>query len=428
MKSLRWVLRSAYALALLGTAAKVHAQTSPGFAVDRFDPAEKGSDWFASDSLDLRGHVRPAVGLGVDWAYKPLVVYAPDGSERAALLEHQVVLHPGASLVLFDRLRLGMDIPVALESGQARTVAGTTYGSTDTASLGDVRLSGDVRLVGTYGAPFSLAAGVAFYLPSGSRSDFTGDGTIRVEPRLLAAGTIGAHLVYAARAGVDLRPLTDSFDGVGLGTDLIFSVAAGVKTAADRLVIGPELFGSTILGSADGAFATKNTPLEAILGAHYTVVPEWRVGAGVGPGITRGLGAPEFRALASVEWAPAARAPLADADRDSIPDARDACPTVAGAATDDPRTNGCPPDRDGDGVPDGEDACPAVPGMHTSDPHTNGCPADADSDGVDDAHDACPRVPGLATSDPKTTGCPSDRDHDAIPDSEDACPMSPGVR
>ena len=428
MKSSLRAAGCAVTLSILCTTAGAQGQTSPGFAVDRFDPAEKGSDWFASDSLDLRGHVRPAVGLGVDWAYKPLVVYNADGSERAALLEHQVVLHPGASLVLFDRLRLGMDIPVALESGQSRAVAGTTYGPTDTASLGDVRLSGDVRLVGTYASPFTLAAGVAFFLPSGSRSDFTGDGTVRVEPRLLAAGTIGAHFVYAARAGIDLRPLTDSFDGVGLGTDLIFSAAAGVKTAGDRLVIGPEIYGSTILGSADGAFATKNTPLEAILGAHYAVLSDWRVGAGVGPGITRGLGAPELRALASVEWAPAARAPLADGDHDSIPDVRDACPTVAGPATDDPRTNGCPPDRDADGVPDGEDACPAVPGMRTNDPRTNGCPADADSDGVDDAHDACPRVPGLASSDPKTTGCPSDRDHDAIPDSEDACPMAPGVK
>jgi outer membrane protein OmpA-like peptidoglycan-associated protein len=42
--------------------------------------------------------------------------------------------------------------------------------------------------------------------------------------------------------------------------------------------------------------------------------------------------------------------------------------------TDDPKTNGCPPDRDKDGIVDAEDACPDVPGEKTDDPKTNGCP------------------------------------------------------
>jgi outer membrane protein OmpA-like peptidoglycan-associated protein len=47
---------------------------------------------------------------------------------------------------------------------------------------------------------------------------------------------------------------------------------------------------------------------------------------------------------------------------------------VPGVKTDDPKTNGCPPDRDKDGIIDAEDACPDVPGERTNDPKTNGCP------------------------------------------------------
>ncbi len=49
---------------------------------------------------------------------------------------------------------------------------------------------------------------------------------------------------------------------------------------------------------------------------------------------------------------------------------------MKGVRTDDPKTNGCPPnpDRDGDGIPDAEDACPDQKGPPNKDPKKNGCP------------------------------------------------------
>ncbi len=146
----------------------------------------------------------------------------------------------------------------------------------------------------------------------------------------------------------------------------------------------------------------RTTPLELIVGAHYKVSSDFRVGAGMGPGITKGLGTPKLRGLVSLEWAPAyepERAPIGDRDGDGVLDTEDACLTVPGIRTGDPRTNGCPPkpvmDRDGDTVPDQEDACPDVAGLRSSDPKTNGCPPppDRDNDGIIDAADACPDQP-----------------------------------
>jgi OOP family OmpA-OmpF porin len=36
------------------------AQQTNGFAVNRFEPSERGSDWFTNESLDLRGHMLSA--------------------------------------------------------------------------------------------------------------------------------------------------------------------------------------------------------------------------------------------------------------------------------------------------------------------------------------------------------------------------------
>src|SRR3954462_11254066 len=89
------------------------AQTSSvgGFSLSRFDPAERGSDWFLNESLDIRGKVRPGVGVIADWALRPLIIYDDSGREQAALVRHQVILHPGATLVLFERIRLALDLP-----------------------------------------------------------------------------------------------------------------------------------------------------------------------------------------------------------------------------------------------------------------------------------------------------------------------------
>jgi OmpA-OmpF porin, OOP family len=407
----------------LGLGSTASAQTAPGFAADRFDPSERGSGWFAGDSLDLRGHGRPAIGIVGSYAYKPLVAFNADGSERTSVVQDQLVIHPGASLVLWDRLRLGMDVPIALVDDGTSTVAnGVRYAAPGGASIGDVRISPDVRLFGTTDGPITVAVGVPIYMPSGSQSSFTGDGTLRAQPRLLAAGEVG-WFAYAARVGVMIRPLTQTFGDTPLGTELTFAASAGFHRGIVR--VGPELFGSTV---ASSAFDPHDTPLEALLGAHVDVGGGVRLGAGVGPGITHGLGTPQLRGLLSVEWAPAYESPLPDADRDGVWDGEDACPTVAGVQTRDPQTNGCPPDRDSDGIPDGEDACPTVAGRRTADPRTNGCPADVDGDGVPDAEDACPAVAGVRTADPKTNGCPADRDGDGILDSEDACPDQPGSR
>ena len=135
-----------------------------------------------------------------------------------------------------------------------------------------------------------------------------------------------------------------------------------------------------------------------------------------------------------------------DKDGDGIIDDEDACPEVAGIATNDPATNGCPdadgdgipdhldacpnefgpkenngcpwPDTDGDGLTDNVDACPEVAGPQEN----NGCPwPDTDGDGILDKDDACPTEAGIATNNPATNGCP-DRDGDGVVDKLDECP------
>lgn len=434
----RWVARALF-LTVSGTVfSDLALAQDEGFAINRFEPAERGSDWFTQDSLNIAGHGRLALGATLDWAHKPLVLYDENGDEVSAILRDQVFLHMGGSVTLSERIRVGLNVPVAFYSGgDSGTLSGTNFDATDGAALGDLRLGIDALLLGEYRSPFSVAAGASIWFPTGSRDRFSGDGEIRLSPHVLVAGDIDIF-TYAGRLSFDYRAADQTFGNSEIGSDLSLGASAGVRLLDDALLLGPELNMRTGLAASDSFFGRTTTPLELIFGGHYSFLEDFRVGAGFGPGLTRGLGTPEWRGLLSIDWVqPVEAAPRADEgprdrDGDGIYDSEDACPSKKGIATGEPNTHGCPPppDRDGDGVADRNDACPDEPGVPSADPAKNGCPLpkDADSDGILDVEDACPNEPGVKTEDPKTNGCPApkDKDGDAIVDEVDACPETKG--
>ena len=414
-------------------ASRASAQAS-GYALNRFEPSERGSDWFSADSLDLRGRARPAFGVVADSAYRPQAFHNDDGSR--ALVTEQGTLHVGGGIVLADRFRLALNLPIVFtQSGNDVVAGGKRYLAPDkSAAVGDLRIAADARLFGEYGSPFTMALGVRFWAPTGSEASYTSDGKARVSPQLSIAGDVAAF-TYAAALGFTVRPMRDEFASTAMGSEMPFRLGAGFKFLDKKWSIGAELYGAAIV-SGDGS---EKLPLAMLVGLHRIQGP-FRVAIGGGPGLSHASGTPTFRMVGTLEWAPGIDEPPpapmppppsapSDADADGIPDASDACPNKRGVRTSDPKTNGCPaiePDKDGDSIPDLVDACPDVAGMRNEDPKKNGCPPDKDGDGIPDLLDACLSIPGIKSDDPAKNGCPADKDGDGIPDAEDACPDQPG--
>ncbi|HVJ92544.1 MAG TPA: hypothetical protein VM580_22235, partial [Labilithrix sp.] len=181
--------------ALIPTSAEAQV-TQRGFAVNKFEPAERGSEWFASESLDYRGKVRPAVGVVGDYSYRSLLIFAPDGDVRGSVVRNAFYLHPGASLALFERLRLAVSLPVqSVVDGRSATITHDGVTSRFAAppkddGVGDLRFGADVRLFGVHGGRATMALGAQFWAPTGMTAQFAGDGSWRIKPRLMVAGTI----------------------------------------------------------------------------------------------------------------------------------------------------------------------------------------------------------------------------------------------
>ncbi len=393
---------------LAGRAARAQsaAPTGAGFAVDRFEPAGGGSQWFSLESLDFYGRGRPAFGLVLDGAWKPLVVYDQSGNQVATLLRDQLVAHADAAVVLGNHFRLDLNLPVVLyQQGSAVALNDRTFAAPARSALGDVRIGADLRVFGHTGDLFRAAVGAQVFVPAGKTSTFAGDGSWRVWPRLLLAGDAGAF-TWAANAGYHIRPTEKCGCSLAPGDELTAGVAAGVHLSA-RVMIGPEAYASTARAHLGDRVVS---PVELLVGAHVEVARGWTLSVGAAPGLTDGAGSPQVRGVVGLRYfaplpepvvaapppppppPPIRRRPLPpaprpappapppppppDQDRDGIIDAEDACPSEPGEKSEDPKKNGCPPpkDSDGDGILDSEDACPADAGPRNADPARNGCP------------------------------------------------------
>jgi outer membrane protein OmpA-like peptidoglycan-associated protein len=414
------------AAAALSIATSASAQeTALTGSLERFQPAPAGDPMFGVPSPWIEGHLLPRAVALVDIAYRPLSIQ--DGETRRAVVGLQTFLHVGASIALFDRLLVSLDMPFALtQSGDSPTVQGVSFPSPHGADVGDLRLGARVKLVGGLKEPFQIAAGGYLYAPTGPDGSYAGDGSVRGSPELVIGGKYRGFL-YSVAVSTTLRASErpHTFDARA-GAAMVFG---------DGLAqVGPELslstpFSEDVLLATDTAQVSIASPtsLELLFGVKLRPLPFLVLGAGAGPGLTQGYGTPVFFAVGSVGYEPPARPDEPDTDKDGIVDPVDACPKVRGVRHADPKKNGCPPDRDADGIFDAEDACPTEPGKKSADPKKNGCPPDRDGDGIHDAEDACPTEPGKKSADPKKNGCPFvDVDGDGIADEVDACPKEPG--
>jgi len=425
------------ALAVLTPAATALAQAT-GVALDRFEPAPAGDRMFGVPSPYAAGSFTPHVMLLLDYAHDPLVLKVlPANTNAGAVVSSQMYLNLDVGFSLWNHLFLDVDVPVALlQSGGSPSGQGETFSSPSSAQFGDLRLGARVPLWGKYHDAFQIALGGYMWLPTGASDAYVSSGTVRGLPQVIVGGEIANRIVYSAAVGPEIVGSSSGAAAGAIEQGSMFRWGAGVGVLLlenRHLQLGPEASGEVLFSDV----SKYTTNAEILFDARYRFLRNFEAAAGFGPGLTSGVGTPDYRFVASIAFTPEQKRPVLDRDGDGILDVDDACPDVPGVHDEDPAKNGCPPpppDRDGDGILDADDACPDVKGVADPDPKKNGCPPpppDRDGDGIPDAQDACPDVKGVPDPDPKKNGCPpppSDRDGDGIPDVEDACPDEKGPR
>jgi outer membrane protein OmpA-like peptidoglycan-associated protein len=432
--SRRHAARAAAALTVvaagLAAAPAAWAQsTASGWALNRYEPSPVGDAFFLAEHPWYRETRLVAAGLTLDYAVDPLsvvVTRAGQAPETRPVVAGMFTGHLGVAVAPLAWLSLHASLPVAFaQSGEASPIG---VGPAAGVAIGDLRAGVRVRILGHADrSPFSLHLGAVVFVPTGSAESNTGDGSVRVEPRLVMAGRASV-LRWSVGAALQLRSNVTALN-LAVGNELRFTAALGVALLQDRLHVGPEAYVFTSLGDLPGgggaAFAVKQWGAEALVGARYLIADTVQVGLAGGLGMQEGYGVPAARGIFSVAYAPVTRvtAPR-DGDRDGVIDADDVCPTTPQGEHPDAARRGCPVvDRDGDGVDDTDDQCVDVAQGDHPDPARRGCPVvDRDGDGVNDTDDQCVDVAQGDHPDAARPGCPQgDRDADGVLDGADQC-------
>ncbi len=376
MRRRAFSLATSCALGLAAWSVAAHAQNATGFSANRYEPAERGSEWFALDSLDIHGRLRPAAGATLDFARRPLALYESNGDAASSIVLTRLDLHVGGALTFLERYRVAVSLPIALLNDGHTGFAGTTRyrAPWNHQTVGDLRLAADALLYGEPEGKARVGVGVRVWLPTGETYSYTSDGEWRLAPHASFGGDAGMF-AYAAQLAYVYRARKDEFDGASIGNELAFAASGGVRVLQRRLLVGPELYGSTRLVSSGTAFlGSRTTPVEAVLGVHYGW-RDFRFNAGFGPGFGKSYGSPEYRALLSVDWAPAEQKPAPPPPLPAEPPPPPPPePPPPPPPPEPPPPPPPPPDTDLDGIPDPRDACPDRPGPSNVDPAKNGCP------------------------------------------------------
>jgi outer membrane protein OmpA-like peptidoglycan-associated protein len=399
---------------------------NPRVNVQVFRPSAHVGDLLTTLTTDIPVHTRWGAGLLLDFGKNPLVFVdtTVDGSLRHEVVQNQLSADLFGSIALFDKLSVGLSLPIFLLNGGEDNGFIPLEPSVSGFALGDIRLSAKYAFIeredGADG--FGVGAALDLSLPTGDADSFVSD------PFLISPTVIGDYrlgdLLVSANLGLRIRTEeSDLYGFADVGSEFFWRLGASYRVLPDQLDVLGELYAS----SADWTTA-NNTHLEGVLAGRLQIPDtDLAVTVGGGSGFTKGYGNTKFRIFAGVTYSPEK---VLDADEDGILDAFDACVAEPEDKDGFKDEDGCPdPDNDEDGVFDGSDQCVVDAEDRDDYQDEDGCPdLDNDGDGKLDPDDKCPNesedVDGFADDD----GCPEpDNDNDRILDAADKCPTEAEV-
>ncbi len=386
------------------TAAKpALAQTeSANFGSETFRPSPHADSFFSVESGAIAPSLDVRASLFLNYAYRPLVLYQANGLRLSSPLEHRLDAQITGAITLFDRLSIGLLVPVGLYQTDDPARAQVGIKPPDHTVFGDFRLEPKIGILNQAHHFIDLALLLDVTFPSSSRHSFAGDSSVSFGGELDVSHRFGPFRL-AANFGYQWRNQQQYFD-LTIGQELYYRFGAGFDLARLANKVAPiefigEIFGQTYAPKAFSGVAEN--PIEWLLGLRYSPLPWFALQAGAGRAILSGYGAPDFRAFFGATFVPLSKKETLETPPPALP------PTPPPPPASQPVTPPPPPaivDSDGDGVPDDIDKCPNKPGPAAS----NGCPQDLDSDGdgIPDSIDKCPNEPETINGFEDFDGCP----------------------
>jgi len=389
-------------------------------------------NFFHTEGATLLPHLTPSAGVYFAYVHKPVQVWDEGKDETAFdVIKYQVTMDVLVAFGLFDRVEIGLGLPVALtQDSDSLTTLGRS--SAMGTGIGDLRIIVKGRLV-TLG-PVSIGLALPLTVPTGKDEYLLGDDGVTFTPK--AVFSVDTKWFDAGlNVGYRLRPRqVIAYNGVlansaVIDDEVVFSLGLKAAIWQEKIDFIVDGFASLTVDEQD----KEEIPAEVLGGLRFYLPKGFTAHVGAGPGLTRGVATPVFRAFAGIGYqyiAPPPPPPVVDKDpdKDGILDPNDKCPNEPEDKDGYEDEDGCPDtDNDNDGILDAKDKCPLKPEDKDEFEDVDGCPdPDNDKDGILDVSDKCPLQPEDKDGFEDTDGCPDpDNDKDGILDKDDKCPVEP---
>ena len=271
-------------LVFIGVALGANAfAESRAFDIDHLQVSTSGGEFLATEGA---GRARP-------WEFRVATTFRYDDRPLRITGPGAQLLVSGRSLMdLVSSIQLGRYVGLAVDIPVLISQQGTAV--TDQAALGDLRIVPRVDLVRR--KRFGLTVLTGLRVPTGSTSQFLGEGGVVFEPRLASQLDLGmVHI--GLNVGVRVREEKQYLD-LRVGNEVMASAALAL-TPRPYITALLEVHGDTAMSSRFGA--AQQSPVEVLLGLNGGAKGV-RVGAAVGVGAVSAYGSPRIRALATLEY------------------------------------------------------------------------------------------------------------------------------
>lgn len=287
---------------LLALATPAAVSAGEGYDAHIFKPSLFGGRYLTFEDAQTMPQFSWALGAIIGYANAPVEV-RDDNDRVTGVLDSMLSLDLMGGFSLHEMINVGAGLPLHLYNrGRSFDDLGNATGASqreNNVSLGDARIAAKVRILEEGIWPMGLAVTPFFTLPTGDASRLLGED--RFTAGLSAIYEINlAWLRMAINGGYHYRGRSGA-----LGTQVRNGYPLGVgfsRDIIDPLNLSLELHGEAYESDNNRRFA--GNPLELDLVARYTLFRDFRLLAGGGPGITSGVGSPDFRLFAGVIYKP----------------------------------------------------------------------------------------------------------------------------
>lgn len=310
MKKLKIVVIIAFAV-LLALPALAKPKTAD---VVNFNPTSDDGKYITvhqSKTLHQWGY---SFGMYTDFAYHPLEYADPSGNRRRGIVDQLLMSHFDAAIGFFDFWSMGFDMPMAWWEVyyDPAVRAAAVQKQNKTMKMGDLRVEMKFKILDIDKYHVGLGVVPFFYIPTGSSSYFLGNGMWSPGGKIVFDADIKNRVFVSFNGGYrnyDRTQYDPNTPNATINDTVELGAGVNVRINDQWGVIG-EVYSEHVLS---GFFKNQlQNPAEFAIAGRWT--PSARAkGLGVtfggGRGLDTGIGSPDFRLFAGINYRPPKKPP-----------------------------------------------------------------------------------------------------------------------